>query len=320
MTSSSTSYPPLTTVFTPAPECSYITFTDCYYSDSCSAIAYTDNPDNCNGRVPQCFPVQSSSFESTTNYAYVTLSQTYSPGLYCPLYWETAASAISPDGVWCCPTGFSFNRDSQNCQATLTGGPAVTSDSCDTLSTFSFGPSVTSDMTVSFDSTSSSIFPLDNVQVSVSAGGIFLLGQTWANDPSKATATTPAASPPPGNENESPPSTKAVIGASVGGTIGGILLLGLGALLIMRYRRRRVGRVQEAEAAPKPHDGPEDYPLYKPELDGSLASPMMYTKQELDANATRSELEGPSTHNHAELGGNGIPAELQTDVVRAELE
>ncbi|OTA64201.1 hypothetical protein K449DRAFT_25732 [Hypoxylon sp. EC38] len=96
----SNSYPALTTRFSPAPECTQLTISSCYGTDRCLAIALTDP--HCPEHRANCFP--ESSVYSTTDYTYVSPYQTYSPGSFCPIGWSTAASALSPDGVWCCPT------------------------------------------------------------------------------------------------------------------------------------------------------------------------------------------------------------------------
>ncbi|KAI0882197.1 uncharacterized protein GGS22DRAFT_48961 [Annulohypoxylon maeteangense] len=94
-----TTHPTLTTTFTPAPECTQLTISTCYGTNRCLGSALRN--DHCSQPNYACFP-ESSIFE-TTDYTYATPYVTYSPANICPQGWSTAAAAIGPDGVWCCP-------------------------------------------------------------------------------------------------------------------------------------------------------------------------------------------------------------------------
>ncbi|KAI1406927.1 hypothetical protein F5Y13DRAFT_176122 [Hypoxylon sp. FL1857] len=332
---SSTSYPALTTTFTPAPECTQLTISSCYGTDHCLAVALSDS--HCTQHRANCFP--DSSIYSTTDYTYVTPYLTYSPGSFCPLGWSTAASALSPDGVWCCPTGFSFDRGFQACQATLTEGTAVSvGTGCSILSTIPFGPGQTNSLVVgSLGATGSNTVPASQLTIQASAQGIFLLGQslsTQSSATSPSSSSTLESNSPTRTGSDGDPSTvstKTAIGASIGSAMMAVVLFSLGFYLIRRHRKRKLGAAkgEEGQDPPAPGAGDDDHHgAVKPELEGSNADPAQFKKAELDPEATRSELEGPVSKElegkevrvTRELDGNERPQELPGDVVRYELE
>ncbi|KAI1459505.1 hypothetical protein F4805DRAFT_473047 [Annulohypoxylon moriforme] len=316
-----TTHPVLTTTFTPAPECTELTISTCYGTNRCFAVALTNN--HCSKPVHACFP-QSSIFEAT-DYTYATPYVTYSPANFCPEGWSTAATALAPDGVWCCPNGFGFNRDIQYCEGTFTEGTAVSvAANCEILSTIPFGPDQTNLMTVALlGGGGSNTVPASQLTITATAQGIFLQGQTLESGPSQSSPTsttsivTPSVLiPPPPPGTYSSISTKAAVGASIGGTIAIVLLLSLGFFLIRRHRkRRRISEQDELKEVddqdpPVPGEGDNVDGTRKPELEGSNANPALFRKNELDANATRSELLG-DTDASRELDGNATRSELQ---------
>ncbi|KAI1448629.1 hypothetical protein F5Y02DRAFT_414632 [Annulohypoxylon stygium] len=321
--STNTTFPTLTTTFTPAPECTELTISTCYGTDQCFGVALTNY--HCSNPIYKCFP--ESSIYETTDFTYVRPYATYSPANACPMGWSTAASALDPDGVWCCPMGFGFNRDIQYCQGTLTEGVAVSvSANCEILSSIPFGPNRTNLMTVaSLGAVGSNIVPASDLTITATAMGIFLLGQTLGGGPSQPsiTSTTSASTPSPlGPPPEAMAiTTRAAVGASIGGTIALVLLLSLGFFLIRRHRkRRRIGELKavDDQDPPVPGGGDNVDSTRKPELEGSDANPARFQKNELDANATRSELLG-DTNDSRELDGSATRSELQCPT-RSELE
>lgn len=160
--------------------------------------------------------------------------------------------------------------------------------------------------------------------VEVWAEQILLLGQTSLSTTSLVATTSmassalnPTSSPPrpngntdvfssPGEQSVPGTSRQTIIGASIGATLGGILLICVGSFLVRDYRRKR--QKIEVEAHNLQLEGYSEYGLNKPELEGSHPSPTHFVKTELDANATRAELKG---HTIEEMDGVGIVAELE---------
>ncbi|KAI1089917.1 hypothetical protein F5B19DRAFT_504380 [Rostrohypoxylon terebratum] len=234
----STTYPVLTTTFTPAPECTELTISTCHGTDQCFGVALTNY--HCSSPVHRCYP-QSSNYQDV-DFTYIKPYATYSPANACPMGWSTAASALDPDGVWCCPMGFGFNRNLQYCEGELTEGVAVSiSANCDILSTIPFGPSLTNLMTVaSMGGVGSHIVPVSELTITASAMGVFLLGQTSGGGPSQPSITSMPPMPPMPPPPEAMAMTARVaVVASVGSTVALLLFLSLGFCLIRRYRKRR---------------------------------------------------------------------------------
>lgn len=105
---STPSFPPLTTTFTPPPSCASLFLYNCE-GVSCKAQAFPDqicghNPLNDSNELG-CYP--NSEYQDAAPYSFARRS--YSPGYVCPVGMTTAASAISPNGVWCCPTYVYFS-------------------------------------------------------------------------------------------------------------------------------------------------------------------------------------------------------------------
>lgn len=105
MATTTVSMRPLTTTFTRPSGCEVLTLQNCNDPSSCVATRPeticplgTEPVDDLGG--PGCFPSMISNLNGIAYAHYVT----YSPGRICPRGMTTAASAISPDGVWCCPT------------------------------------------------------------------------------------------------------------------------------------------------------------------------------------------------------------------------
>ncbi|KAI2614841.1 hypothetical protein GGR54DRAFT_615072 [Hypoxylon sp. NC1633] len=378
------SYPPFTTTFTPAPECPWLTIDNpftCNGSAPCSATGYS-NIGNC-GDQPSCFPA--STFNNIEAVIQTSEIHTYSPGYACPLGWGVAASALFTDGVWCCPSGYTFATDFQSCEGIFTSGTLVYKNGCSTVTTVAFGPMETG--MVDLISYPSSAFPASDLTVTASMDGIFLLGQkeidlddgnmeaptssissisTTALSSGSSISTTALSSGSSisttalsfgsfisitalssgrrnddgdrngrdgdddkddgddenrggnemvaTNERSTNDSRTTTIGVAIGVTLG-VLLLGIGFFLVIRYRRRRMSKTgeEDSQASQKVEEGYNEYGANKPELEGSQAPLRFVMKLELDANAVRAELEGESPKN-------GLPQELDSRCMRAELE
>ncbi|KAI1481318.1 hypothetical protein F4774DRAFT_374965 [Daldinia eschscholtzii] len=232
----------------------------------------------------------------------------------------TAASAISPDGVWCCPTNLPWAGASPWCSTTLTKGTFQSFIGCDLETEFSaiaFGPRATQSFSFAQGlevvgpggtlETHFSTVTANTIKVVVSAKGVFLMGQTMAKEidegrvtansasvPLPATSiTAPTASAVLPNTNQpisttsgddspsSTPSKEVPIGAIVGGVIGGLILAGL--LYFILSRRRKTQQNSQPTTTVVVHHEDNNNP-YNDD----------YKKAELDASARdpRSELEG----------------------------
>lgn len=95
-----TSLLPLTTTFTPDPGCTDVYLRDCTDVSTCVANIYQNQARYCLSD-PTTIDVRQSCYPETRSESEV--HYTYSPGRICPHGMTTAASAISPNGVWCCP-------------------------------------------------------------------------------------------------------------------------------------------------------------------------------------------------------------------------
>lgn len=156
--------------------------------------------------------------------------------------------------------------------------------------------------------------PLRDLTVKVLATALILVGQTWSSSATIATKTSTSglSSPVPttGGGGLNDERQRTWIGVSIGGTIGLVVLLGIGFLILRRYRKNRRGQATIMhDGQPRkgsPEGGRNEYGVEKPELEGSHGTLFMGGKPELDANATRAELEGD------------VAAELEA-ITRAEL-
>ncbi|KAI2472573.1 hypothetical protein F4781DRAFT_343496 [Annulohypoxylon bovei var. microspora] len=198
---------------------------------------------------------------------------------------------------------------------------------CEILSSIPFGPGRMNLVTVaSMGAPGSNMVPASELTIQASAQGIFLLGQTLASGPSLPSITSTTSGNTQSSLESFPRldpsiSTRAAVGASIGGTIMIVLLLSLGFFLIRRHRKRR--RIDEAKTVddqdpPVPGEGLDVERTHKPELEGSNANLVQFNKNELDANATRSELLG-DVNAGGELDGNATRSELQSPT-NSELE
>ncbi|RYP24822.1 hypothetical protein DL765_000368 [Monosporascus sp. GIB2] len=214
---------------------------------------------------------------------------TFSPGLYCPRGWTTAS--VSEPGLifdgdpvhpWC-----NFPAESTRVAMTV---------DC-TLTAFAIGPTETTTITlVDYQNRSEFVAPASNVVLFGGAVAVALVGNA-ATTMSSSTGLEGAAletggrssSLSLGEQGEASFSPSAKIGTAVGATVGGLLLLALGFLLLRRYRRRRLG---DGARAPELDSGPAA---------AELGSPVYWEKE---ANSKPPPTELPANRQHAELGGS----------------
>ncbi|OTA91710.1 hypothetical protein M434DRAFT_12914 [Hypoxylon sp. CO27-5] len=312
MTSTKSFYP-LTTTFTPPPECASLFVADgCTETSKCYATVFPNelcaSNSQDNSTLQGCYP--SSSVIPLT---YSTPQTTYSPGRICPLGMTTAASALSPDGVWCCPTGLSWAGEPPLCSATLSQGTFIVSnDECSSYSTIVFGRS---DVTQFLTTASPNIapyapatLPASNIAVTAVARGIFLWGQTMEEAAANTATTLESGTMTPGSavsasgslqqnpdegETSQSPRSNILIGSIVGSVVGALTLIGLVYYALWHRKRARQKRLNSTPA----------------DADGSQQSHEHvrngYGKPELDAGieTTRSELEGPPVERRASGAG-----------------
>ncbi|OTB04215.1 hypothetical protein M426DRAFT_321064 [Hypoxylon sp. CI-4A] len=189
----------------------------------------------------------------------------------------TAASGVSPHGVWCCPTGLTWAAAASACTGTITEGvfmssPAHCSESYDV---YTFGPGssrntqgfVTEYTTPGTGTPSAATLqPASDIALTVQASGVFLQGQTMPtptpssavdlsmeevihnqatviHHPELVRRATPTTYP-----TIAPVSPGAIGGAIAGGVLGTAVLVGFG-FIIRKKTRERVRAAREAAAA-----------------------------------------------------------------------
>ncbi|KAI0130806.1 hypothetical protein F4814DRAFT_444946 [Daldinia grandis] len=274
ITESTPSFLPLTTTFTPSPECSSYIVQSCS-KNTCSVQARGDfwcAENSLDDHGTHCLP--SSDSQSEPQY-------TYSPGKICPLGMTTAASGVSPDGVWCCPTDLPWAGTPPWCSTTLTRGSFDSSFACG-LSTQSFS--------IIFGPNATQVFSLDSgrrlytaaantITVVASARGVFLMGQTMAT--ASSTESVPIHISEDDDSSSSTLSNSVPIGVIIGCVVGVCILTGLVYFILPRRRQRhqmrRDGRCTTVNGAHHDHN---------PHNDDREAGP------DVSVGATRSELEG----------------------------
>ncbi|KAI1781211.1 hypothetical protein F4818DRAFT_398360 [Hypoxylon cercidicola] len=296
ITTTNPSVYPLTTTFTPPPGCQTLFLDACYDVSDCTATRPstvcprgTEEISDLGG--PACYPHTSVNQYGSYNGYYIT----YSPGLVCPIGMMTAASAISPDGVWCCPTGLTWAANAPWCTTRLTEGVFISpARDCNTAGpTITFGAAAGTETFVTDSLNDGSYVSImlaaSEIVVTAMAVGIFLAGQTMA---ATAASTNPVAA-----ESSNRQSSTGITGATARGIVGGVVA-GIGLLLFFafwwrkrsRQKRERIngqaGSVEEVHYAPD-----QSHSFEKPELDAS-------------ASATRNELEG--SLGKSRDGGAGI--------------
>ncbi|KAI8952080.1 hypothetical protein F4801DRAFT_240124 [Xylaria longipes] len=295
---STTTYPILTTTFTPLPECSswYLDYCTERY---CTATAFPRGYQLC-GIYPSyiknsiaCYPELSTSFDSVDSIntlMYVDDARTYSPGIYCPFGMSTAQSVPFVNGVFCCPSGMTLVRGDSTCLREVITGTFILPGCTRTTIGQPAGQPNYKPADISYTTT-----------ISITARALFLAGQTILNPSSSPTSFLSNSSsgsavpiplipntPSPGH-GHARPSIGLKVGLGVGITLGVILLLALCAFRYVRAYRKRMDR----ERTPRGLTPADILQVDKPELAGcTFQEP--YVKVELDSMATRAELEAPS--------------------------
>ncbi|KAI0861166.1 hypothetical protein F4860DRAFT_180349 [Xylaria cubensis] len=274
-----TSIPPLTTIFTPPPECKTPFAFDgsCKNDFECNGsympFLYLPASENPRGTSIQCYP------EITTyNDGFVDAVFDYSPGLFCPDGMTTATSIANV--FLCCPSGLTYSYDGQQdqCTATITMGAALVGqwkdNSASIVSTTSFSaadrmtlyPSavpvyLTNARSGTFNNAPSQSIPSTpgesstigtSISVEVSSKTSTSNSPKCRRDNCQTTATTQpstgggsttAANPLSSNGSKPTNQNNLKIGVGVGVGVGGavaITLLALGFMLLRRYHRKRL--------------------------------------------------------------------------------
>ncbi|RYO73801.1 hypothetical protein DL766_008852 [Monosporascus sp. MC13-8B] len=281
---------PMTTTFTPDDYCSEVHYLRAFHTpggaDLVSFMPYDAYHPEHTEIVPTCGP------RTSRNGCYPPgdwSGPTYSPGLYCPRGWTTAS--VSEPGLifdndpvypWC-----NFPQHSTRVAMTV---------DC-TLTAFAVGPSETTTLTlIDYQNRSEFVAPASNVVLFGGAVAIALVGDaattmssTGREGAALETGDRGSSASLGEEQGEASLSHSAKIGAAVGATVGGLLLLALGFLLLRRYRRRRLGdgaRASELDGGPA-----------AAELGGTV-----YWEKEANSKGPPAEL--PANRQHAELGGS----------------
>ncbi|KAK3307201.1 uncharacterized protein B0T15DRAFT_166960 [Chaetomium strumarium] len=252
---------PLTTVFTPAPQC-----TVAVGGGSTANVAWLGQ--RCNPEVeddPGCWPETTEGAPATSQPLYGW--GFYSPGLSCPAGYTSACTAIAGQSsgwkvqyqmeaeetfVGCCPTGFNCdNLNGQTCvvHPTATTVPTV---SCESGSSNNFGYTTLPNAWVSQLHLFAPMIQLA-WKPSDRPGSSSSSTVTSSSSSSSSTAAPTSPSSTPASQNEASLSTGAVIGIAIGAAAVFFLIVGV-AIFIWRRRRRQAGR-----ASP----GGPDWPIYK---------------------------------------------------------
>ncbi|KAI0474673.1 hypothetical protein F4859DRAFT_481523 [Xylaria cf. heliscus] len=275
-----TTTPPLTTIFTPPPECKTPLAFDgeCQNALECDG-SYMPFLYLSGGTSIQCYP------EVTTfSDGFVDAILDYNPGLFCPDGMTTASNAGSV--FFCCPSGLTYDGQRDQCTATLTTGVALEGpwqdNSASIVSTTSFSAAdrmtlyasaravyltarESSTKSDTFSNTLSQFTPPllgDSSTTGTSISSQVSSNTHTSNSPTCQgngcqTSTTPQSSTgwesnpvethhsSYGSEPSSQNQRNLKIGIGVGVGVGAaavLILLGLGYVLLRRYRRRRLLR------------------------------------------------------------------------------
>ncbi|KAJ6442545.1 syndecan domain-containing protein [Purpureocillium lavendulum] len=333
---------PLTTTFTPAPECSHWTdsgpgrITSGTLSAQCVAFYSVVVCNSQTTSAPPCLPT-GSTFETV-------YGAFYSPGLFCPSGWQPVASvtagekgdeygfknamrvdALLPDetAIACCPSNYAYypiadaGGASGICTSNVVTNP-VSYKSCVPSSFFQkvtrsdIGEYVTVNYTQqrSLNSASSTRVWFAGIQVIAPTVQINHRPQDRSLAPTSSQSSIPTNGTNGGDGGGSQGSTTATLGpGGIAGVVVGVcaFVAGLVVFSIWAYRRRRA-KLAEAKT-PHIEDNGNDTSYVKPELD-SAEQPRLEledsAKHELDAATSQPivELEGDNTRPRSELPGH----------------
>ncbi|KAI0393336.1 hypothetical protein F5Y17DRAFT_459008 [Xylariaceae sp. FL0594] len=307
-------FPPLTTIFTPPPECHGVyascsknsSFTNVY---DCVPRLFPDSvcvSNGSGGRSMQgCYPSYSTA--SAAPSASSSPIFTYEPGVNCPAGMTPAAAEDGASGVYCCPSRLGLAAGDNGLCTGSFGSEVITylREDCD-LDLFAFANTPDGPGLAGVDGM---LLSFNNASI-LYGRGIFLEGATAnvgvALVTSVSTTTAPTVSNNPGNgtsENGRSGMRAPVVGLSqaariaigLGVVLGIIHLVGLGLFLLRRYRKKRLGlKSLKCDSKPSCKISPcrarrSSY-RGKAELQGTV--PSFEPKPELDPSATRAELEG----------------------------
>ncbi|RWA10084.1 hypothetical protein EKO27_g5044 [Xylaria grammica] len=250
---------------TPTPTPTYLPLTTTFTPDPCTifpkSLCYIEGTLTIRSS-PSCYP-------GTPSRA--TPPPTYSPGHFCPAGMTTVASVSIGDVAWCCPDGLTLEED-YLCRGTTTQWAYTSTGSLDCVERMA----------------DTGTPPM----VRVAATPVVLKGVPQ-NDLKGVPQNDPKGMP----QNDPKGVFTAVeVGIILGSILGVAFLSALAIIYVLRVRKAKVTEKAQVEKAPKV--GTDEY-TGKPELEGSR--PCVYTtKAELDALATRAELEGILVESHGD--------------------
>ncbi|KAI1320594.1 hypothetical protein F5Y16DRAFT_389754 [Xylariaceae sp. FL0255] len=320
-TAASATFPPLTTHFTPPPQCA----TPYFEGDNFALLLPRLQLSGSKSTI-QCLP---NSSENPVQYGNIL---TYSPGWYCPEGWTTAGMLEGLDSASaCCPSGYSYSG--LQCMGKTTSQSFYLGIQSTTTSNVIIGLSVT-ETTVTKATviaapivllndpiTSSSSSTTTTTSSSSSSSTISTSSSPSTTSSSSATPTTTTVPATPQTQL----STAAKAGIGVGVAIAVLIIACLLAyIFISRYRRKKLAAATASTAPnnrlspnadattlaaspPQPDDPYGGYIFPKPELDAT--SPQRY---ELDANQQGQVQELPNTEwTISELDARNRAGELE---------
>ncbi|KAI0533709.1 hypothetical protein GGR58DRAFT_98849 [Xylaria digitata] len=262
--------PPLTTTFTPPSRCRtpFVIYEECYNEFECygSYLPFlyipVYIPVRSTGVSIQCLPQTTIYYDGFVDGAYE-----YDPGLFCPDGMTTDTSIGS--AFLCCPSGltYSFDGYQEYCTATITTGEAlagawdrVSENRGTVCSTITFSGNMTLYvsanpvyLTHESNAISHTIGDISTPYITKTTTYLFL---TRSSSPGKASSVVPTSggticrrhdcqtktSPTQGVVSDRPRSSSQIglkVGASIGGVIALVILIVLGCILLIRYRRKR---------------------------------------------------------------------------------
>ncbi|KAJ8132898.1 hypothetical protein O1611_g724 [Lasiodiplodia mahajangana] len=291
--------PPLTTTFTPASECSGLAIHTCY-EISCDAYVSAEMAEE------NCYPnvVISTYKDPPGTYTYPV--STYSPGFVCPLGMTAAATLATEESIatlYCCYSGFYYASNvkfaTDYCWGSFTEGTVGFG-----TSSIVFAPNQTDllqSVASGFGVTTRTGPPL--VGASVKAIVLIsprLLGSSLSSSSLTTIAPTEGINNSSKDEGDARSSTSLQVGVGVGVSVGVVLLVCLGFLFFLRYRRKRLGKLKHEREPAKEEQNID--------CEGKRES---FRKAELDALAIRAELEGSPGEEHDTCGVGVLKPELQ---------
>ncbi|KAI3324624.1 hypothetical protein HD806DRAFT_50741 [Xylariaceae sp. AK1471] len=319
-------FPPLTTIFTPPPECTSPYLVSAVYTSTYEAYVFYEWGEFCGSQITSCFPSTHVVTDGTDTFT--GARQTYAPGLYCPAGMMTVADADYSLGTVCCPSGMTYNNAESYCEQPLPEGVYMVTPQC-TPTTYSGSGLNHALETVSVGGKAVYLLP-ESLQNSIpsttgaSSSGSSSSDAASASDFPPLFSSTTGVAPSDSSDSDSDSSDSSSsspditgrrgralgmkIGLGVGIPVVLLLLIAVASILARRYRKRR----RPKGAVQTEYNG-------KPELDATATATTTAAaapnplRSELDPSTWRAEVDGAAVHVHpSELQGTGPSSSSQS--------